>query len=118
MPITVDLERSPFLRQLFEAACTRVRIENIIIVLQARFGESVPSDMEERLQKLSQEELDGMVGRIAILTSKLLNMPSTRPKPMPFGKVFFLEVASPWSGVLDLRDAEVIKIVESYRKKK
>jgi hypothetical protein len=39
-------------------------------------------------------------------------------KPMPFGKVFFLEVASPWSGVLDLRDAEVIKIVESYRKKK
>jgi hypothetical protein len=40
------------------------------------------------------------------------------PKPMPFGKVFFLEVASPWSGVLDLRDAEVIKIVESYRKKK
>jgi hypothetical protein len=37
---------------------------------------------------------------------------------MPFGKVFFLEVASPWSGVLDLRDAEVIKIVESYRKKK
>jgi hypothetical protein len=40
------------------------------------------------------------------------------PKPMPFGKVFFLEVASPWSGVLDLRDAEVIKIVEGYRKKK
>jgi GNAT superfamily N-acetyltransferase len=39
-------------------------------------------------------------------------------KPMPFGKVFFLEVASPWSGVLDLRDAEVMKIVESYRKKK
>ncbi len=38
-------------------------------------------------------------------------------KPMPFGKVFFLEVASPWSGVLDLRDAEVIKIVESYRQK-
>ena len=29
-------------------------------------------------------------------------------KPMPFGKVFFLEVASPWSGVLDLRDTEVI----------
>jgi hypothetical protein len=38
------------------------------------------------------------------------------PKPMSFGKVFFLEVASPWSGVLDLRDAEVIKIVESYAK--
>jgi hypothetical protein len=69
MPITVDLEQSPFLRQLFEAACARVRIKNIIIVLQARFGESVPSDMEERLQKLSQEELDGMVGRIAIAPS-------------------------------------------------
>jgi hypothetical protein len=36
---------------------------------------------------------------------------------MPFGKVFFLEVTSPWSCVPDLRDAEVIKIVESYRKK-
>jgi hypothetical protein len=29
-----------------------------------------------------------------------------------------VEVASPWSGVLDLRDAEVIQIAESYRKKK
>jgi hypothetical protein len=38
-------------------------------------------------------------------------------KLMPFGKVFLLEVASPWSGVLYLRDDEVIKIVESYRKK-
>jgi hypothetical protein len=26
----------------------------------------VPSDMEERFRKLSEEELDGMVGRIAI----------------------------------------------------
>jgi hypothetical protein len=38
-------------------------------------------------------------------------------KLLPFGKVFFLEAASPWSGVLELRDAEVMKIVESYRKK-
>jgi len=30
------------------------------------------------------------------------------PKPMPFGKVFFLEIASPWSGTLDLRDDETI----------
>ena len=36
---------------------------------------------------------------------------------MPFGKVFFLEVASPWSGVLDLRDAEVIEIVEKLPQK-
>jgi GNAT superfamily N-acetyltransferase len=36
-------------------------------------------------------------------------------KMMPFGKVFFLEAASPWNGVLDLRDAETIKAVESYR---
>ena len=69
MPISVDLEQSPFLRQLFEDGCARARIENIIIVLRARFGESVPSDMEERLQKLSQEELGGMVGRIAIAPS-------------------------------------------------
>lgn len=31
------------------------------------------------------------------------------PKLMPFGKVFFLEVASPWSGTLDLRDGEQMK---------
>jgi GNAT superfamily N-acetyltransferase len=36
-------------------------------------------------------------------------------KMMPFGKVFFLEAASPWNGVLDLRDAETVKAVESYR---
>jgi hypothetical protein len=34
---------------------------------------------------------------------------------MPFGKVFFLEIASPWSGTLDLRDDETMKAVESYR---
>ena len=32
-----------------------------------------------------------------------------------FLKVFFLEAASPWNGVLDLRDAETVKAVESYR---
>src|ERR1700738_1027007 len=35
-------------------------------------------------------------------------------KMMPFGKVFFLEVASPWNGVLDLRDAETVKAAGSY----
>jgi GNAT superfamily N-acetyltransferase len=40
------------------------------------------------------------------------------PKPMPFAKVFFLEAASPWSGSLDLRDEEAMKVVESYRKSK
>ena len=40
------------------------------------------------------------------------------PKLMPFGKVFFLEVASPWSGTLDLRDGEQMKNVETYRETK
>jgi hypothetical protein len=31
------------------------------------------------------------------------------PELMPFGKVFFLEIASPWSGTLDLRDDETMK---------
>ncbi|HEV7600140.1 MAG TPA: hypothetical protein VGO49_07750 [Bradyrhizobium sp.] len=39
-------------------------------------------------------------------------------KTMPAGKVFFLEAASPWSGILDLRDAETMKAVENYRKRK
>ena len=69
MPITVDLGKSPFLRKLFEQACGRIRIENIIILLQARFGEAVPSDMEERLGKLPQEKLDGMIGRFAVAAS-------------------------------------------------
>lgn len=29
------------------------------------------------------------------------------PELMPFGKVFFLEIASPWSGALDLCDVDV-----------
>lgn len=33
------------------------------------------------------------------------------PKLMPFGKVFFLEVARPWKGVLDLTDAEIMAAV-------
>jgi hypothetical protein len=37
---------------------------------------------------------------------------------MPFGKVFFLEAASPWNGRLDLHDDETMKAVENYRKKK
>jgi hypothetical protein len=40
------------------------------------------------------------------------------PKMMPFGKVFFLEIASLWSGTLDLRDDETMKAVESYRRRK
>jgi hypothetical protein len=40
------------------------------------------------------------------------------PKIMPFGKVFFLEIASPWSGTLDLRDDETMKAVECYRQRK
>lgn len=39
------------------------------------------------------------------------------PRFMPFGKAFFLEAASPWNGVLDLRDDVSIKLVESYRQK-
>jgi hypothetical protein len=77
MPILTELENAdhgrfgaePVPAPTIRSPCARVRIENIIIVLQARFAESVPSDMEERLRKLSEEELDGMVGRIAIAPS-------------------------------------------------
>ncbi|MCC8947494.1 hypothetical protein H8A97_20870 [Bradyrhizobium sp. Arg62] len=36
------------------------------------------------------------------------------PKLMPFGRVFFLEAASPWSGSLNLRDPKQMKAVEDY----
>lgn len=32
---------------------------------------------------------------------------------MPFGKAFFLEAAPDWTGSLDLKNAEAMKIVES-----
>ncbi len=50
-----------------------------------------------------------------------VDVPSSRiparfePELRPLGKVFFLEIASPWSGTLDLRDDETMKAVESYR---
>lgn len=49
-------------------------------------------------------------------SSEILNR--FEPELMPFGKVFFLEVASPWSGALDLRNAEQMKTVEAYRERK
>jgi hypothetical protein len=67
MPVAVDLERSPFLREMFEQVCERVRkkcsIENIMIVLQARFGDNVPEDVMDKLQNLSHEELKDVIGR-------------------------------------------------------
>src|ERR1700681_2379508 len=88
-----------------------------------------PASMSVSRRKLDVTELMTRIEaggpKIALTLATLgVEVPSRQiqdrsgPKPMPFGKVFFLEVASPWSGVLDLRDAEVIKIVESYRKKK
>jgi hypothetical protein len=48
------------------ARAQAVQIENIGIVLHARFGVSLPEDLNERLQELSQDELDEMLSRSAI----------------------------------------------------
>jgi GNAT superfamily N-acetyltransferase len=61
---------------------------------------------------------------VRLLASIEIEVPSEHiasrfePELMPFGKAFFLEAAPDWSGSLDLRDEEAMKIVESYRKSK
>ncbi len=65
MPITIELEKNPFLREIVEHVRKVCSIENIAIVLRARFGVSLPEDLSERLQELPQQELDEMMGRSA-----------------------------------------------------
>lgn len=60
MPITVDLEKNPFLRGMVEHVRKDCTVENITMVLHARFGR-LPQALQERLQTLSQGELDRIV---------------------------------------------------------
>src|SRR5260370_39071706 len=57
MPITVDLDKNPFVRGIIEHVRQDCTIENIILVLHARF-ERLPNELNDRLQTLSQDELD------------------------------------------------------------
>lgn len=64
MPITVDLEKNPFLRGMVEHVRKDCTVENITMVLHARFGR-LPHALQERLQTLSQGELDRIVVQAA-----------------------------------------------------
>jgi|SRR5882672_5148418 len=65
MPITVDLDKNPFLRGIVEHVRKDCTIENIILVLRARFGR-LPNELNDRLQTLSQDELDRIIAQSAI----------------------------------------------------
>jgi hypothetical protein len=64
MPITIDLEKNPFLRGMVEHVRKDCTVENIMLVLHARFGR-LPNELSDRLQTLSQSELDRMVAQSA-----------------------------------------------------
>lgn len=64
MPITVDLEKNPFLRGMVEHVRKDCTVENIMMVLHARFAR-LPNALQERLQTLSQDELDRIVVQAA-----------------------------------------------------
>jgi hypothetical protein len=60
----------------------------------------------------------GSISEITEISASLKCERHPLERLMPAGRVFFLEAASPWSGTLDLQDAETMKAVESYRQRK
>jgi hypothetical protein len=68
MPITVDLDKNPFLRGIVEHVRKDCTVENIILVLHARFGR-LPNELNGRLQMLSQDELDKIIAQSATLAT-------------------------------------------------
>jgi hypothetical protein len=69
MPITIDLEKNPLLREMIEQVRRECTIQNIVLVLQARFGNELPSGLNDELRELWQHELDEMLGRCATATT-------------------------------------------------
>lgn len=64
MPITIDLEKNPLLKGMVEHVRKECTVENIMMVLHARFVR-LPTALHERLQALSQGELDRIVVQAA-----------------------------------------------------
>lgn len=69
MPITIDLEKNPFLRGMVEHVRKDCTVDNIVLVLRARFGKALPSETADRLRKCPQEELDELLCRSAVATT-------------------------------------------------
>jgi len=80
MPITVDLEKSPFLREIVEQVRKECTIENIMMVLHARFGR-LPNTLNERLLTLAQDQLDRIIiqGATASTFEEVIKVPLLSP---------------------------------------
>ncbi len=78
MPISVDLEENPFLKGIVEHVRMECTIENIMMVLHARF-DRVPITLSERLRSLSQVELDRILvqGATALTLDQAIRIPLT-----------------------------------------
>ncbi|QOG19234.1 hypothetical protein [Bradyrhizobium sp. SEMIA] len=74
------------------------------------------------IRELMTRIVTGGPEMVRVLASIEIEVPSEQipsrfeAAPIPFGKAFFLEAAPDWTGSLDLKNAEAMKIVESYRK--
>ncbi|UPJ52622.1 hypothetical protein IVB30_15530 [Bradyrhizobium sp. 200] len=66
MPITIDLDKNPFLRGMVEHVRKDCTIENIGLVLRARFGRALPDELKDRLRQCPHEELDELLCRCAV----------------------------------------------------
>ncbi|MET4476680.1 hypothetical protein [Bradyrhizobium sp. F1.13.3] len=66
MPISVDLDKNPLLRSMVEHVRRDCTVDNIGLVLRARFGKPLPSETADRLRDCPQEELDELISRSAV----------------------------------------------------
>jgi hypothetical protein len=61
--------RRPFLRGMVEHVRKDCTVNNIVLVLRARFGKALASATADRLRKCPQEELDELLCRCAVGTT-------------------------------------------------
>ena len=63
MPISVDLEKNPLLRGMVEHVRRDCTVDDIAMVLRARFAKTLPSEAADRLRNCPQEDLDDLLRR-------------------------------------------------------
>jgi Holliday junction resolvasome RuvABC ATP-dependent DNA helicase subunit len=73
MGIPVNLEESTLVRatidRVRQESVKNTSIDNIVRVLRSRFQDKLPTDLRERLDRYSQDELDEIVERSATAAS-------------------------------------------------
>jgi hypothetical protein len=89
MGIPVNLEESTLVRatidRVRQETVKKASIDNIVKFMRSRFRNDVPTDLKERLERHTQEELDEIVERSATAASveAALDISSSRPSPTP-----------------------------------